>query len=140
MGPIIANIVYRSNQCKQDANTAYTVQKHDKARKELQKCPKKRSMVQTQPPQMYFFDVKLFPKAQAVWTQQPHLSQSIQNICLAVTPSGSCLLHNLHRVSSSEFDSSSSTQNRAGSCLVHLGLWLILGSELSTTASSESDV
>ena len=69
-----------------------------------------------------FLEVKLFPKSQAVWTQQPHLSQSI-------TPSGSCLSHSLHRVSLS-------TQNRAGSCLVCLVLRLVSGCELSTTASS----
>ena len=74
---------------------------------------------------------KLFPKAQAVWTQQPHLSQSIQSIWLAVTPLSSCLSHNLHRVSSSEFDSLLSTQNHAGSCLVHMGLWLVPGWKIS---------
>ena len=68
--------------------------------------------------------VKLFPKAQAVWTQQPHLSQSIQNIWAAFTPSGTRLSHISHWVSSTESDSSLSMQNRAGSCRVRLGLQL----------------
>jgi len=55
--------------------------------------------------------------------------QSIQNIWLAVIPSGSCLSHSLHKVSLS-------TQNHAGSRLVCLVLRLVSGCELSTTASS----